>query len=196
MMSELTQPEIVERAKRLLIDKRREDYLEFMETAVDRFPDDPEIRLLYATALLPYAPDRVAVQVATAIQLESNNPWRLTRAASILFHLGELDAARAYVGRAAQFAPADFEFGPELAHLGGLLAALDGNDEIAEEALEAALEAEPGRPNFTRDLAKFLSERGRTQEALEVIDQGLVHNPENQELAELRTDFDGQDDAD
>lgn len=107
-----------------------------------------------------------------------------------------MDAARAYVGRAAQFAPADFEFGPELAHLGGLLAALDGDDEIAEDALGAALEAEPGRPNFTRDLAKFLSERGRTQEALAVIDQGLVHNPENEELAELRAAFDGPDYAD
>lgn len=185
-MEHLSQPEIVERAKRLLLEGRDDEFLAFTEEAVESMPEDPEIRLLYATALLPFRPDNVAWEAATAIKLDPDNPWRLVRAASLLFHRGEIDAARSYVGRAAQLAPSGFEFAPELAHLGGRIAAIDGDRDLAEESLRAALEAEPDRPEFARDLAQFLCDQDRCDEARDVVDSSLSVNPRDRELNQLR----------
>lgn len=185
-LDDLTQPEIVERAKRLLLEGRDQEFLEFTEAAVEQLPNDPELRLLYATALLSYRPDEVAWEAATAIKLDPDNPWRLVRAASILFNRGEVDAARSYVARASQLVPEDFEFGPELANLGGLIAAKDGQDAMAEEGLRAALEAEPDRPDFARDLAMFLADRDRMPEARTIINEALRLTPRDRDLNQLR----------
>ena len=177
MNSDLTQPETVERAKALLLEKRYEEYLEFLEDAVMEYPEDPEIRIHYATALIASRPSEVAYEATTAIQLEPGNPWRLARAASLLFAVSEFDTSREYVGRALKHMPPGFEFAPELANLGGKLAAQTGNDQIAEEGLSAALEEEPDRSLFAYDLASFLAERGRATEALAILDEGLRRTP-------------------
>jgi Flp pilus assembly protein TadD len=103
-VTKLTQSETIERARRFLREGRDAENLEFLESAVARYPQDPEIRLLYATALVPFRPDKAPWQVATAIELDKNDPWRLTRAASLMFHLGELEASRSYAARAAELA--------------------------------------------------------------------------------------------
>lgn len=190
MDSDLTQPETVEWAKVLLLQQRYDEYLEFLEEAVERFPNDPEVRIHYATALISSRPDEVAFQAATAIQLEPDNPWRLVRAASLLFSVEEFDAARDYVGHALRHIPVGFEFAPELANLGGKLAAQTGNDEIAEEGLSAALEEEPDRPIFAYDLARFLADHGRDAEALAILEKALRSSPEDQKLLQLYDDLD------
>jgi hypothetical protein len=43
---DLTQPETVEHAKRLLAEGRYEEHLDFLEEAIEQFPQDSEIRLL------------------------------------------------------------------------------------------------------------------------------------------------------
>jgi tetratricopeptide (TPR) repeat protein len=189
MNRDLTQPETVEWAKVLLLEERYEEYLEFLEEAVELFPDDPEVRIHYATALIASRPDEVALQAGKAIQLEPNNPWRLVRAASLLYDVEEFDAARSYVVHAAQHIPVGFEFAPELSNLGGNLAAQTGGDEFAEEALSAALEEEPDRRRFARDLAQFLADRERTTEALKILDEALRRNPQDSKLIQLRDEL-------
>ncbi len=185
----LTQPETVEHASRLLIDRRSHELFKFTTEAIGWYPEDPEIRFLYATALLAVCPEDVPWQIATAIQLEPDNPWRVTRAAAMLFTLGEIAAARSYVGHAASLAPRDFEYGPELALLGGQLAALEGEDAIAEEGFGVALEAEPRRPEFVIAYAGFLRDRDRETEALALVDDALTGAPDDEGLRRLREEL-------
>lgn len=187
------QAETVEYAKRLRAEGDHAENLHFLQDAITRFPDDPEVRIQYATALLPFRPDEAPWQAATAIDLDPGNPWRLVRAASLLYHMRELEAARAYVARAADLAPEDFEFGPELANLGGKLAALVGHDAVAEEALRAALDAEPHRSDFGGDLASFLLERDRSIEARAILEQALRVTPADERLRRLHDQLESED---
>jgi len=171
--ADLTLSETVERAEQLLLDERDAENLKFVEDAIERFPQDPEVRLLYGTALVPFRPEEAPWQLATAIKLDMDNPWRLTRAACLLFDLGEVEASRSYAARAVQFAPDKFSLEAVLTNLGGRLAALQGDDALAEEALRAAVESEPLRASYARDLARFLADQERPAEALDVIDRAL-----------------------
>lgn len=53
--------------------------LEFLEEAVRRFPQDPELRLLTATVLLALRPDDVAAEVNKAAELAPDDPGTLVR---------------------------------------------------------------------------------------------------------------------
>jgi Flp pilus assembly protein TadD len=158
-------------ARVLLREGRDEDFLTFTEGAVELFPEDPELRLMYATALMTVRPEQAKWEAARAIELDIDDPGRLTRAARLMLSLNEVDAARSYAARATQLAPDDFIFRPELNSVSGVLAALAGEFALAETAMRAAHEAVPSRETFTRDLARFLEGQGRTVEALEIIDE-------------------------
>ena len=178
--------EAIEKAQRLLGNRQFEEALAFLQVVVEQFPDDPEIRLLYATSLLAVPNADVAGEIIKAIGLDLDDPVRLIRAAAMLFDLGELSVARSYAEHAAKRAPVDFIFLPELTNLAGRLEALQGDDALAEEALRAAVEVGPRREAFARDLAVFLAARGRMQEAIATIDTALSLTSEIEELERLR----------
>jgi Flp pilus assembly protein TadD len=182
----------IERGQRLLVERRYEELLEFLQEAVRRFPKDPEIRLLYATSLLEIRPDDAVREATKAIDLDPDEPIRLTRAARLLFNMAEIEVARSYATRAAELTPDGFLFTAELANLGGLLRALDGEDELAEEALRMAMELKPDQEGLARDLAKFLADRGRVEEAVKVIDQALKLAKRREELERLREEIAGR----
>jgi tetratricopeptide (TPR) repeat protein len=174
MVSEPSRRQIVERARWLLDEGRDVENLDLLSRAVDRYPEDPEIRLLYGISLIPSRPHDAPWQLATAIKLDPDDPSRLVRAASMLYYLGEIEAARSYAARAAQLAPADFPLLPDLTNLGGNLAAGREDYALAEEALKTAAELCPGRPDFAYDLAKFLARQGRGSDAVKVIEQATA----------------------
>lgn len=175
------------RSGELLVAERHEKNLELLEKAIDRFPDDSEIRLLYATTLLKFRPSDVARQATTAIELSPDDPAILIRAASLLLNRGEVEAARSAVIRANDLTQPDFALFAGLVNLNGLLAALDGNDELAEEKLRSAVELEPTSPRFARFLTVFLAERGRLEEAVAVLDEALKHVEDKDYLQDMRT---------
>jgi Flp pilus assembly protein TadD len=179
----------VEHAHMLLTDGRADDLLSFTEGAVGLFPEDPEIRLMYATALVPHSAERARWEAARAIQLDTNDAGRLIRAARLMLNLGEVETARAYTRRAAQLAPADFLFASELNAVSGVLAAMSGEYDLAEEALRAAHEAEPDRETFARDLARFLGSRGRKVEALGVINVAIAAGADTDGLEKVRKEI-------
>ena len=186
MSADLTAAQIIDRAHRFLREKRDAENLALLEQAAERFPEDPEIRLLLATALVPFRPEEARWQAATAVQLDADNPWRLKRAASLLFHLGEVDAAYSYAARASQLAREDHLLEVELANLGGRIAARRGQLALAEEALRLAVELDPDEEAFARDLAKFLADTDRGAEALEVIDRAVESVGQKDNLERLR----------
>lgn len=181
----------IEKGRRFQAEGRYKENQAILEEAVQRFPDDPEIRLLYATSLLEVRPDDAISEAIKAIELDPEEPIRLTRAAGLLFHMAEIETSRSYVTRATELAPTDFPFMPELRNLDGLLAAHDGKDSLAEEGLRAAVASEPAREAFARDLAKFFADRDRAGEAVEVIDQALTVTEEKEKLERLRAEIAG-----
>lgn len=185
MKRELDRNATVDRARRLLSKRRDSEYLEFLETARRRFPGDAEVALLYAIALLPTRPDDVPWHIASAIQLEPENPWLLTEAAHVLFHRGELDAARDYAKQAARFVKHEFLAG-DLLNLSGQLAAVDGDAPRAEEAFRLAIECTPSDTDFVVDLVDWLVANSRQDEAPHIIDEAMPRVREPERLAALR----------
>lgn len=169
-MSLGSRTDAIDRAQGLVIELRYSEALVFLEGAVSRFPDDPELRLLFGTVLADSRPDDAPEQLAEAIRLDVDNPMRLTRAARLLLTLGYLDAATSYISRAIDLTPDGFDFEAEMLNVSGLIAAAKGHDEFAEEALREAAELDATNEFFVRDLARFLADRDRTQEAVTVID--------------------------
>ena len=176
-------------AGRLLSERRDRENLEFLEEAVQRFPDNAEIQLLYATALLASRPDEVASQVVKAVDLAPDDPIILVRAASLMLNRDETEAARLYTERARQLAEPGFVLEGGLARLEGVLAAFEKKYELAEEKLRFAVETDPEFYTFVRDLARVLETRGRQTEAIEVIDQALPRVNKRDDLERLRREL-------
>jgi Flp pilus assembly protein TadD len=180
----------ISHAGRLLSERRDQENLEFLEEAVQQFPDSAEIQLLYATALLADRPDAVASEVEKAVDLTPNDPTILVRAASLMLNRGETEATRSYTERARQLAEPDFVLEGGLARLEGVLAAYENNYELAEKKLRFAVEADPEFYTFARDLARVLLEaRGQQAEAVEVIDQALPRVKKKEPLERLRSEL-------
>jgi Flp pilus assembly protein TadD len=83
-----------------LLAGRDDELLAKSTAAVARFPEDPELALLHATALMVSHPDEAPRAIAAAIALDTNDVGRVVRAASLLVWLGEVEAARNYLRHA------------------------------------------------------------------------------------------------
>jgi Flp pilus assembly protein TadD len=179
----------IDRSRKLLLSGRHQENLDLLEESIQRFPKDPDIRLLYATVLLEFRPDQVAVEAAKAAEFGSENPRILVRAAQLLFDRGEIESAKSCVTRANELAPPDFVLTAGLINLNGLIAAYDGELELAEEKLRSALNSQPGDGLFAVDLARFLAARDRQEEAIETIDQALTRTNDTERLERVRSEI-------
>lgn len=107
-----------------------------------------------------------------------------------MYSMKQLDHARAYAKRAKALAPDDeFIFAPELLNLESNFAALDGEDERAEEGLRLAVKREPKMESLAVDLAKFLADRDRHEEALSVVDEAMKRTKGTMYLKRLRAEI-------
>jgi Flp pilus assembly protein TadD len=186
--------EAVERGRRLLSEERYRENLEFLEEARRQFPDVAEIQLLYASMLLEFRPEDVAVEAAKAVELGPEDPTILVRAASLLLNRGQLEEARPIVKRARALVGPDFLLEGGLVNLEGVIAAIDKEYDLAEEKLRLAVELDPDFESFAGDLAKLLRIRSRPAEAVEVIDQALPQVEKKERLERLRKELVGDGD--
>jgi Flp pilus assembly protein TadD len=185
----------IEQGQRLLAAQQEQEAIEFLEEAVRQFPNNAEIRVLYASILLAARPDDVAAEAAKAVELGPNDPVILVRAGHLLLGRGDRKTARSCATRASELVQPDFVLMSGLLNLEGLLAAVDGQDYLAEEKLRAAWESDPSFSSLAVDLVKFLANRERQAEALEVIDDALGHAKEKAELERLRSEIVGEEDS-
>lgn len=176
---------IIERSRDLLVSEQHQENFDLLSKAVPRFPDDPEIRLLYATILLEFRPDDVASEANRAVELAPDNPLILVRAGSLLLSR-DRQAARSCVSRANELVQPDFALMASLDNLNGSLAAFAGEDDLAEDKLRSAVDREPHNEPFVRNLAVFLAERGRLQDGVAVLDDGLRHVEKKEDLERMR----------
>jgi tetratricopeptide (TPR) repeat protein len=179
----------IEQGHRLIAAGREQEAYEFLEKGIQEFPDDPEIRLLWGTTLLGVRPQDAAPGIVRAIELGPDEPGRLTRAAGILFKIGQIDTARSYASRAKELAPPDFLLMAYLLNLDSHFAALEGKDELAEAGFRRAIEQEPNSATFVVDLAQFLAERGRRVEALEIVEEALTRAKRKEPLERCRSEL-------
>jgi len=175
----------IKRGHELLAAQQVQEASEFLEKAVQRFPGDPEIRVLYASILVIVRPDDATGEAAKAVELGPDEPAVLVRAAHLMLNRGEAETARNYAARANELAQPDFVLRPGLENLSGLLAYFDGNYVLAEEKLRCAFSMEPANRNFIRELAIFLAERERLAEAVSVLDEALEHVRDSRDRDDL-----------
>ena len=181
----------VERGRHLLVAERGQEAFEFAEDAVKRFPESAELRLILASMFLKFQPEQVASQAALAAELGADDPGIQVRAGHLMFDRGEVEGARACTRRANELAGPDFIHISGLETLDGLIAALDGEDALAEEKFRSAVERDPAFSSFAFDLAKFLAARDRQDEALAVIDDSLQQAKDKDDLERLRDEITG-----
>jgi Tfp pilus assembly protein PilF len=163
-----------------------EEAREFLEDAIEQFPENAELRLLHATILLTIRPDDVAPEAAKAVELAPDNPAILVRAGHLLLHRGDHEGARSCAARAGELVQSNFILMGGLDNLNGSLAVFAGEDDLAEEKLRSAVERDPDSEPFARNLAVFLAERGRLQEGAEVLDETLKHVESKADLERMR----------
>lgn len=180
-----------ERGRELLLAGDQLATLRFLEDAAEEFPEDPEIRVLLASILLAVRPDEVSVEASRAARLGVDDPAIQARAGQLLLGRGEIGEARACARRARELAQPDFILLASLEGLEGQLAALDGNDALAEHLFRSAVARDPDYPNHVVDLAQFLAKRGRTAEAIEAIDGARPLAEWSSELEQLREELEG-----
>ena len=184
------------RGLQLLAERKHGEAHAFLQEDVQRFPDDADIRMHYAHSLLATRPDEAIPEIKKAIETDPDEPVRLTRAAGIVFKLGDVETARSYAKRAKELAPPNFPFEAYLINLNSHFAALEGKDESAEEGFRLAIEQEPDGETFAADLAQFLADRDRLPEALEVIEEALPRAGRREVLERLRGQLLGETEPD
>jgi Tfp pilus assembly protein PilF len=176
----------IDRARELRRTDQDEEARTFLEDAIERFPENAELRLLYATILLMTRPDGVASEATKAVELAPDDPGVLVRAGHLLLGRGDREAARSCAARANELVQPDFPLMGGLDNLNGSLAVFAGEDDLAEEKLRSAIEKDPDSEPFARDLAVFLAERGRLKEGAEVLDEALKHIEHKDEVERMR----------
>jgi predicted O-linked N-acetylglucosamine transferase (SPINDLY family) len=145
----------------------------FLREAVAAAPDMVEARINLALALKEAGLlEAAARECETALAAQPDNTAALKNLVASCLQLGDVDRARAGLGRLAALAPSD---GPSIARALALPAILDSNDEIARVRadLAEALDALAGRPlavsdplNDVRVTTFYLAYHGQDDRAL------------------------------
>jgi len=168
-------------AQRLLRDGSTAGYLAFARNAVERFPEDPGLRLEYAAALSHARDDRASQEALRFAALEPDeDPARLARAAKLLVDLGELSAASSCVQRARAVGSTNLVILNSLNHAEGLIAVREGDHTEAERLLRLAHDGDPANGFITRMLvALLIRDEGdaAAREVLSVIERTLQTEP-------------------
>ena len=76
-------PVAIQQGHKLLAAGREKHAYEYLENAIQRFPNDPELRLLYATSLLAIRPKEAIGEAIKDIELDPDEPVRFTSAANL-----------------------------------------------------------------------------------------------------------------
>jgi len=182
----------IQRGREFLLQGTLEEAQQFLSDAVRRFPDSAEIRILYASTLLTVRPEDGAREVMAAIELDPDEPNRLARAADLLFSLAHFDESREYAFRARALGGSDFLFSPELTRLEADFALRDGDEDAAERGYRRAIELEPDDEALATHLAKFLVERERQGDAMEVVEGALQTAKSKDDLTRMRREIAGE----
>lgn len=171
----------------LMRDEQWDQVRDLMEEALGEYPGEPELCLRYALSLTPASRDDAVLYARRAASLSQDDPATLTRCASLLHDLGEIEDAGKCIRSALPLVDEKFPLLADLFHLVGILAIARSNDAVAEEFLRRAYDLEPGGRSYAYRFAHVLATQNMFDEALDVIARGLEHGaPDEEELLALK----------
>jgi len=177
--------QVLERSRELVRADRHPENLALLHEALDEHPGEPEIALRAAVAYYGEDEDEAERLARRAVALSPENPAVLMRAASMMLNLGRVDDALDWSRQARDRADPDFPLVFDLAHLVGKIALAREEPEVAERLLRLAFDHQPESFGHGRYLARLLESQGRREEALEVVDEALVHSSDDSDLEAL-----------
>lgn len=195
--------------------RRHREAVDQFRRALDENPDSTPSRLLLANSLLALdQPQQAIAQLQVVLGAEPENrlaQFHLARAYEASGNF--LEAVESY-GKLRRLEPQNPEYAyrlgraylklsewclqeilrlaPDSGRLHqarGQQLALQGKLDLAIEAYEEAVRADPGTPELNYGLALLYRERGRLQEALEAVERELVLNPEFQAARQLKSEL-------
>jgi predicted Zn-dependent protease len=165
-----------------------DEHVELLRDAMRLHPDEPQLMLRLALAIVEKAPGEADELVRRSLEVGvHDDPEALYRAVSVLYRLGKDDETLRVANEIIALAPQGFRFSIDLEHLVGRMLVRRGLLAEAEPRLRSSFELDPSSHGFGVRLAEMLLQSGRPNDAAEVVAQALVHRPEDSELLRLRT---------
>lgn len=163
----------------------------FLRWAVRRYPEDPDLRLLYAMTVCTSDPSIARIQVETAMSMDRTDVGRLAMASLAMYHAGHLDLAAACCEQSEEvpWRVDDLVFASDFMNIAGLVAYSDEDYARAEDLLTLAVAADPDSAPFASDLAAFLACVDRTEEARGVVQAALDRGLDGRHLSVVRADL-------
>jgi Tfp pilus assembly protein PilF len=128
---------------------------------------------MLATVYREDRPGDIPGLVAEAAELGSDDPVIQIFVGHRQLNEGNLAAARVSAARAGELVDDEFALTADLDRLVARIAARDGDDALAEAKFRSAVSGEPEIPTHPLDLARFLWARGRSEDAVAVLDESL-----------------------
>jgi tetratricopeptide (TPR) repeat protein len=198
MMREVPRPEHIESLLSQLVDLDRAGHQAqaspLWRDALTRCHSEADLLLRLAAATFDERHDAGAqsdahAYVTQAVASSPADPVVLTRAASLMYFLGDLGTAKSFVREASVLASPDFEYDIDLVHLAGRLAAAEGRIPEAREFLSVAFEEDPQARGHGEALARLYASQGESDAALAVVERALPHRPDDQSLRELQNEL-------
>lgn len=174
---------LLDGARSLRLEGRPDEAEAAVRDALARFPDEPMAHLAMAKYLIPTDPEAAIEHVEAAVEIAPGDPPTLTVAALLMFAL-DLDRSAELVEAIADVPNHDFEHADIALWLRGAFALVREDDEDAEHLLRGALEINPGG-HAAELLGRFLLDRERLYEALEVVRRALARRPGEADLAAM-----------
>jgi adenylate cyclase len=160
------------------IDEHRADGARLIEEAADTIRDDPTGLTALATAVTLLLADleRADYFVDQALALDPNHAWAWTRRGFVRVYRGEAEAAIASFERSLRLSPLDpFSFN---SYIGiGLANFASGRPDEAVQWTRRAMREKVGMTWAYRDLATFLADAGRIDEAKAALAKLLESRP-------------------
>jgi tetratricopeptide (TPR) repeat protein len=167
--------EVLRRSDELVERQAYADEQQLLEEAVGWYPENAELRLRLAGALIDEQPGHARPQLVLATEPAPGEPLVLLRVADMYVSLG--DGREGALRAARVCADEDFPFTSDLVWIGGKIALLHDELPLAEQMFDAAFDAQPRKPGFAESLADLLAAQGRDAEAREVIARALRVRP-------------------
>jgi tetratricopeptide (TPR) repeat protein len=120
-----------------------------------------------------------------AVALAPDDPDIIVRAACLSYDNEHFDRARELVGRSLGLVTPEFDLGPALANVGGLLAIREGHRDEGLMLLQAAFDDIPPHAGFGYELGAELLRAGRLADAAAVVRKAIDSKAPDEDLPRL-----------
>jgi tetratricopeptide (TPR) repeat protein len=175
-------------------DGRFNESVEFLRSAVARFPESAPLALRLAAEVRAAAPDHARALIEQARSAPDADPATLVGCGDLLLALGDFDTAAEVLNglQSPDYGGDVGAFESRLLNMSAEIAWHRDDGATAEKLFRKAYELDPTIIGNGERLARFLAFHGKVEEALAVVADALRHLPGDEFLERARDDFKGR----